>query len=63
MSKTDLREKDDIFIVEVTGTSSKTINIPKAVCEFCNLNDGDIIKIKVLEIMSKEDGKKKDTKK
>jgi hypothetical protein len=59
MDKRDLREKDDIFIVEVTGTASKTINIPKVVCEFCGLRDGDIIKIKVLEILSKEEGKKK----
>ena len=59
MNKRDLREKDDIFIVEVTGNASKTINIPKAVCEFCSLSDGDIIKIKVLEVLSKEEGKKK----
>lgn len=58
MTKTDLRDKDDIFIVEVTGTTTKTINVPKAVCEFCDLNEGDIVKIKFLEIMCKKDKKK-----
>ena len=46
MNKTDLKENDDIFIVKVTGTNSRTINIPDAVCEFCDVNSGDIIKLK-----------------
>ena len=50
MNKTDLRGKDDIFIVKVTGTSSRIINIPDAVCEFSNISSGVIIKLKILEI-------------
>jgi len=50
MNKTDLREKDDIFIVKVTGTNSRIINIPDAVCEFCDISSGVILKLKILEI-------------
>ncbi len=50
MSKTDLREKDDIFIVKVTGTRSRIINVPDAVCEFSNISSGVILKLKILEI-------------
>jgi hypothetical protein len=57
MSKTDLREKDDIFIVKVTGTRSRIINVPDAVCEFSNISSGVILKLKILEI--KFDNKKK----
>ena len=60
MNKTDLKEKDDIFIVKVTGTNSRTINIPDAVCEFCDINSGDIVKLKILEIKSEK--KKKNEK-
>ena len=58
MDKTDLKEKDDIFIVKVTGTNSRTINIPDAVCDFCNIFSGDIIKLKILEIKSETKKKK-----
>ena len=54
MSKTDLREKDDIFIVKVTGTRSRIINIPDAVCEFSNISSGVILKLKILEIRFKD---------
>ena len=58
MNKTDLKDKDDIFIVKVTGTNSKTINIPDAVCEFSDIAPGDIIKFKILEIKSNRKKKK-----
>ena len=61
MDKKDLKEKDDIFIVKVTGTHSRTINIPDAVCDFCDIDTGDIIKLKILEIKSNK--KKKNEKK
>jgi hypothetical protein len=49
MTEIDSKDKDDIFIVKVTGNSSKTINIPDAVCEFCGINNGDLIKLKLIE--------------
>jgi len=52
VGKSDLREKDDIFIVKVTGTNSRTINIPDAVCDFFHISLGVIIKLKILEIKS-----------
>ena len=60
MNKSDLKERDDIFIVKVTGTNSKTIIIPDAVCDFSDINFGDIIKLKILEIKSEK--KKKNEK-
>lgn len=42
-------EGNNIFIVKVVGTSSKTINIPDDVCNFCNIKRGDLIKLKLLE--------------
>ena len=54
MDKSDLKERDDIFIVKVTGTNSRTINIPDAVCEFSDIHTGDIIKLKILEIKSEK---------
>jgi hypothetical protein len=39
---------DNIFIVKVIGTSSKTINIPDEVCKFCEIEHGDIIKLKLI---------------
>ena len=50
MERVDLREKDDIFIVKVTGKNTRIINIPDAVCEFSNISSGAIIKLKILEI-------------
>lgn len=58
MEKSDLRYDDNVFIVKVTGSSSKTINIPNEVCEFCNVNNGDLIKLKLLDV-KKGDKKKK----
>ena len=60
MNRKDLTDIDDIFIVKVTGTHSRTINIPDAVCDFCDVDTGDIIKLKILEIKPK---KKKNEKK
>jgi len=54
MDKSDLKERDDIFIVKVTGTNSRTINIPYPVCEFSDIHTGDIIKLKILEIKSEK---------
>ncbi len=54
MDKSDLKERDDIFIVKVTGTNSRTINIPDPVCEFSDIHTGDIIKLKILEIKSEK---------
>jgi len=61
MNKSDLKERDDIFIVKVTGTNSRTIIIPDAVCDFSDIHFGDIIKLKILEIKSEK--KKKNEKK
>ena len=47
---------DDIIIVKVTGKSSKTITIPDTVCEFLDIDFGDILKLK---IQDKRKGKKK----
>jgi len=52
----DKKEKEGDFIVKVTGNTSKTITIPDAVCEFCDIDFGDLIKLKITEIKS---GKKK----
>lgn len=50
MIETDLN-RENIFIVKVRGKeNSKTIQIPDAVCEFCNINLGDLIKLEVIEI-------------
>ncbi len=48
MDKSDLKERDDIFIVKVTGTNSRTINIPDPVCEFSDIQAGGIIKVNIL---------------
>jgi len=47
---------DDIVIVKVTGNTSKTITIPDTVCEFLDIDFGDILKLK---IQDKRKGKKK----
>ena len=47
---------DDIIIVKVTGNTSKTITIPDTVCEFLDIDFGDILKLK---IQDKRKGKKK----
>ncbi len=48
---------DDIVIAKVTGKTSKTITIPDTVCEFLDINFGDILKLKILD--KKESKKKK----
>jgi len=59
MDKSDLRDSDNIFIVGITGKSTKAINIPEAVCKFCNLKNGDLIKLKILEVLHKGNNNKK----
>jgi len=50
MDKIDL-DRDDIFIAKVRGKeNSKTIQIPDSICEFCNINLGDLIKLNIIEI-------------
>lgn len=60
MSETDLNRKN-IFIVKVRGKeNSKTVQIPDSVCEFCDINIGDLIKLEILEKKpSKKEVKKK----
>jgi len=60
MGEADLNRKN-IFIVKVRGKeNSKTVQIPDSVCEFCNINLGDLIKLEILEIKtSKKEVKKK----
>ena len=41
---------DNIIIVKVTGNTSKTITIPDTICDFCDIDFGDIIKLKIQEI-------------
>jgi len=48
--------ENNIFIVRVTGKTSKTIIIPDTVCEFADINFGDILK---LDIKAIKKGKKK----
>jgi hypothetical protein len=49
MSENDThRNDDDIFIVKVIGTSSKTINIPDEFCKYCDISHGDIVKLKLV---------------
>ena len=48
MIESDNTDEDNIFIVKVIGTSSKTINIPDEVCKFCDIDHGDIIKLKLI---------------
>lgn len=58
-----LNENTNIFIVKVGGTKSKTINIPDAVCEFCDIHQGDLIKLKLLDkSFSNQNKNKKDKK-
>jgi len=57
MVKEEKFDDNIIFIVKVVGTSSKTINIPDEVCKFCNINQGDLIKLKLLA--KKSCGRKK----
>jgi DNA-binding Xre family transcriptional regulator len=47
---------DDIIIVKVTGNTSKTITIPDTVCEFLDIDFGDILKLKIKD---KRKGKKR----
>ena len=49
MKEEDYNENDDIFIVKVGGATSKTIHIPDEVCKFCNIERGDLIKLKLLD--------------
>jgi len=53
MNKTDKIDGDsnDIFVAEVKGTSgtTKTISIPVEFCKFCDIQDSDMIKLKLLE--------------
>ena len=60
MIETDLSRKN-IFIVKVRGKeNSKTVQIPDSLCEFCDINLGDLIKLEILEIKtSKKEVKKK----
>ena len=60
MGETDLSRKN-IFIVKVRGKeNSKTVQIPDSVCEFCNINLGDLIKLEIIETKpSKKEVKKK----
>lgn len=60
MVETDLNRKN-IFIVKVRGKeNSKTVQIPDSVCEFCDINIGDLIKLEILEKKSsKKEVKKK----
>ena len=52
MEKTDLN-RSDIFIAKVRGKeNSKTVQIPNSVCEFCNINIEDLIKLEIIEIKS-----------
>lgn len=49
MGETDLNRKN-IFIVKVRGKeNSKTVQIPDSVCEFCDINLGDLIKLEIIE--------------
>ncbi len=60
MNETDLN-KTNIFIVKVRGKeNSKTVQIPNSLCEFCDINLGDLIKLEIIEIKpSKKEVKKK----
>jgi len=59
MNKSEIIDKDcdDIFIVEVNKSSTgstKMISIPQEVCRFCDINEGDLVKLKLLEKKSKK---------
>ncbi len=60
MVETDLN-RNNIFIVKVRGKeNSKTVQIPDSVCEFCDINLGDLIKLEIIEKKpSKKEVKKK----
>ncbi len=50
MDKTEVNI-DNIFISKVRGKeNSKTIQIPDSICEFCDVNLGDLIKLNIIEI-------------
>ena len=51
--------QDNIFIVRVTGKTSKTIIIPDTVCEFVGIDFGDILKLNIQEIKPGKDKKRK----
>ena len=55
--ESDNGEENNIFIVNVVGTTSRTINIPDEFCKFCNIEQGDLIKLKLLCV--KKTNKKK----
>jgi len=59
MDKADLNG-DNIFISKVRGKeNSKTIQIPESICEFCEINLGDLIKLNIIEIKHPKKVKKK----
>lgn len=55
----EIGDCENIFIVRVGGSGSKTINIPEEVCEFCGINQGDLIKLKLIDKKSELNKKKK----
>lgn len=48
-SPASVSSDDDIIIVKVTGKSSRTITIPDTVCEFLDIDFGDILKLKITD--------------
>ena len=49
----------NIFIVRVTGKTSKTIIVPDTICDFFNITFGDILKLNIQEIKKATERKKK----
>ena len=56
MSEEDIRKEVDgaSIIVKVTGKTSKTITIPDTVCEFYDIDFGDIIRLSIKDIKHKK---------
>ena len=50
---------NNIFIVRVTGKTSKTIVIPDTVCEFADIGFGDILKLDIKAIKKPSREKRK----
>ena len=59
MDKTYLNSSN-IFISKVRGKeNSKTIQIPDSVCDFCDINLGDLMKLEIIETKKGKNGRKR----
>jgi hypothetical protein len=48
MKERKFDEENVVFIAETTGTTTKLTKIPKEVCQFCDIEKGDLVQFKIL---------------